>query len=150
MSIPRRFVPFAWAAAAVAVFAGVALFRPAGRDAGSLRADLGALRSALPTDRWDEQRRGGAIRFTEAAIADGRKALLRFLDDLSARPDDRAAAYAAVRAAVERFNDLNRVHPGFIETGEREELCDFFRKAADALELEYEDGDITLPWRTFW
>jgi hypothetical protein len=65
--------------------------------------------------------------------------------ELGPRPKKRAVA-AIVRRAVEKLNELDEQHSGFIETGERESLCNEIDEMVHAAGLRRCDG-LADRWR---
>jgi hypothetical protein len=58
------------------------------------------------------------------------------------------AAIPILKACVERFNELDAAHDNFIETEEREDICEHFARMVHAAGLaEYGSGDLTDQWR---
>jgi hypothetical protein len=57
----------------------------------------------------------------------------------------------AFKSSVQAMNNLNRAVPGFIETGEREALCEIYDEIAKSVKLNpenYGEGDgIASEWR---
>ncbi|KAL1412047.1 hypothetical protein Q8F55_003044 [Vanrija albida] len=72
-------------------------------------------------------------------------------------PASYAAIYAAVEKAVTALNDLNEQGEGaYIETGERERLCEYLEQVIEARgvkvddmgrELGFGSGELTDEWR---
>lgn len=74
------------------------------------------------------------------------------LDALVAKLDSAAGnagcIMSAVQDAVLKLNELSKEVERLIETGQREDLCEFIELAAAAAGLEIEAGkDITEEWR---
>jgi len=64
---------------------------------------------------------------------------------------DEETKILAFKSSVEAMNNLNNLIPGFIETGERETLCDLFDEVAKLAGLDpskFGSGDgIASEWR---
>jgi len=63
---------------------------------------------------------------------------------------DKKEKINCIKNAVIKFNELNKhLDQAFIETGEREDLCEIFDNIADAVSIDVNefDNDITLEWR---
>jgi hypothetical protein len=101
----------------------------------------------MPTVLWGERMQEGDDMFTEEAIAASEKALHDYISSLkSLKNATEKAILKRVKAVVTEFNSLNEKYDYFIETLEREELCEFIEEKAQEAGLEPED-DITEEWR---
>ncbi len=107
-------------------------------------------RSHLPTRNWRRRLAEGDHEFTEEKIRAGEEVLEMFLGEVANSAGDEGRLQGSFERAVRAFNRMNRERGGFIETLEREELCEFFNRVADHVELKYSGGDITWEWRTDW
>lgn len=86
--------------------------------------------------------------FTPQALDASDRALDEFLADLAAldQPATEAKALPVVERVVRRFNELNDEFGCFVETLEREELCEYIETALAAAGVRF-DGDVTEQWR---
>lgn len=86
--------------------------------------------------------------FTPQALAASDRALDDFLGELNSldQPVSEATALPVVERVVRRFNALNDEFGYFVETLEREELCEYIETALAAAGVRF-DGDITEQWR---
>ena len=118
----------------------------------SLRAakSLAEFRDLLPTARWRRRMAEGDHEFTDENIGASETVLRKFLDDVAAAGGDAGRQRGAFEKAVKAFDRLNVEMNGFIETGEREDLGEFFNRVADLVGLKYADGDVTWEWRKEW
>jgi hypothetical protein len=106
--------------------------------------------AAASTDMCRRRMAGGDRGFTEDRIRASEEVLVAFLDSIEAADGDAKRQRAAFEVAAKAFDRLNVERGGFIETGEREDLGEFFNRIADHLGIPYEDGDITWEWRKAW
>ncbi|MGO1059174.1 hypothetical protein ACTL32_08605 [Planococcus sp. FY231025] len=85
--------------------------------------------------------------FTDENIAATEKVLQAYREGLShlQNPSDEEIL-RKVKETILRLNALNEKYDSFIETLEREELCDFIMEKAQNAGLETEE-DITEEWR---
>lgn len=90
----------------------------------------------------------GDYMFTPQALAASDRALDEFLAELAAlvQPATEATALPVVERVVRRFNALNDEFGSFVETLEREELCEYIETALATAGVQV-DGDVTLQWR---
>ncbi len=108
---------------------------------------LEEIKRELPTQRWKCEVENGDEHYSEEIIKQSEKALDIFVDNLillGEKPDEKDI-FECIKAVVLRFNELDEEY-FFIETIEREELCDFISKAALLAGLTI-DGDVTEEWR---
>jgi hypothetical protein len=102
---------------------------------------LESLRDKRRFAGWKAYRPDKAIAACRAALREAIDALIA----LGPRPTKRAVA-AAVRRCVEQLNSLDEQYDGFIETGEREELCREIDKIVHAAGLRNAKG-MADRWR---
>jgi hypothetical protein len=105
--------------------------------------NLEKLREAKPTLRWKTSR----YPYSDEVIIQCENVLEDFIRSLEALGDQAKSQdiLQCVRAVVVKFNKLDAVY-SFIETVEREDLCDFIYNAARMTGLDT-DEDITEKWR---
>jgi len=101
-----------------------------------------------PTEEWRESLEEGDELFTEDAITESERVLDEFIDGLISLGDtgNEEGIMKLAEKAVTEFNALNEKYDYYIETLEREDLCDFIMEAAQIAGLET-DEDITEEWR---
>jgi hypothetical protein len=108
-------------------------------------------RDALPTEVW-RRRAAHDPCLTEANIAATEHVLNALVRRLRTSGSEEAI-FGAVRDAVIELNRLGGLHGtrgNFIETQEREELCEFLNRAARDAGLGAEaSADVTWQWRTW-
>jgi len=106
------------------------------------------LKNNKPTEEWKESLEEGDELFTEESITESERTLDDFIDGLIALKDDKSEEkiMELVEKIVTEFNILNDKYDYYIETLEREDLCDFIMEAASLAGLET-DEDITKEWR---
>jgi hypothetical protein len=105
------------------------------------------LRQNKPTAEWLERDEDGEF-FNEENIQATNEVLDAYvtrLEKLGGNPAE-AEVMKAVEEVVTRLNELNEEYEAYIETLEREELCEFIDAVARLAGLESE-GDITEEWR---
>ncbi|MTH55357.1 hypothetical protein GKZ89_18340 [Bacillus mangrovi] len=108
---------------------------------------LAELKKNKPTEEWKERMDEDDDLFTEENIVASEKALDQYLQELEKlKIGNEAEITASVKKVVLKFNELNEEYDYFIETMEREELCEFILEAAQMCGLKIED-DITEEWR---
>lgn len=102
---------------------------------------------ALPTIEWEKRRTDGDDLFTEENIRAANKVLDSFIKNLTVMgglTEKEIMKY--VKQVTQKLNKLNEKYDYFIETLEREELCEYIMEAAGIAGLEF-DEDITEEWR---
>ncbi|WHY61621.1 hypothetical protein QNH42_24140 [Cytobacillus firmus] len=102
---------------------------------------------ALPTKEWETRMADGDDLFTKENIRAANKVLDSFMKNLtqdSGLTEKEIKKY--VKQVTLKLNKLNEKYDYFIETLEREELCEYIMEAAGIAGLEF-DGDITEEWR---
>lgn len=114
-------------------------------------SDLSKLRDLLPTHAWRQRHADGDSRFNEGNISATETVLTEFLLTLPAASGSREAILDVVKNVVIALNHLGGFEGtlgNFIETEEREELCEFIVRAAQIAGLATEANvDITEEWR---
>jgi hypothetical protein len=110
--------------------------------------DLANFKNEKPTKRWNECMIEGDDIFAEENIMESEKALDIFIDELISLGNSPGEhqIIRCVEKVVLKFNELNENYDYYIETLEREELCEFIDKAVKAVGLNA-DYDITEEWR---
>lgn len=111
---------------------------------------LKELRNKKPTEIWKDDMEEDDDLFTEENITESEEALDDFIDELISLGDNanEKDIMDCVKKVVIKFNDFNEKYDYYIETMEREDLCEFIIKAAQIAGLET-DEDITEEWREF-
>lgn len=106
------------------------------------------MKNNKPTEEWRESLEEGDELFTEESITESERALDDFVNGLIALKGDKSEEkiMELVKKVVIEFNILNDKYDYYIETLEREDLCDFIMEAAQTAGLET-DEDITEEWR---
>ncbi|QKE73858.1 hypothetical protein HPK19_14015 [Arthrobacter citreus] len=105
------------------------------------------LRKNKPTIQWVENDEDNEF-FNEENINATNEVLDSFinsLEKLGAKPPE-AEIMKIVKDVVIKFNELNEQYDYYIETMEREDLCEFIDTAVSIAGLETDD-DITEEWR---
>ncbi|MFC7371483.1 hypothetical protein ACFQPF_07330 [Fictibacillus iocasae] len=105
------------------------------------------LKKNKPTSDWLENDEDGDF-FNEENISATNKVLDAYISTLQklgsgAEEDD---ILEAVEKVVTQLNELNEGYDHYIETSEREDLCEFIQTAAELAGLET-DEDVTEEWR---
>lgn len=109
---------------------------------------LEELKAEFPTKLWRQRMTEFDDQFNEDCLKDSDRLLNMFVDELIAAKEDPKTIMDTVRKVVVYFDDINDLHDYFIETMEREELCEFIDKAAKVAGLKVDQGvDITEEWR---
>lgn len=106
------------------------------------------LKNNKPTEEWRESLEEGDELFTEESIAESERVLDEFVDALISLGDNgsKEEIMKLAEKAVLEFNALNEEYDYYIETLEREDLCDFIMEAAKLAGLNTQE-DITEEWR---
>lgn len=101
---------------------------------------LEATKSKYPFDRWEESREHGLEQYTTENCDKARgifDELIANLVSLGSEADE-SDKIAAFETAVMALNDLNEeLDECFIETGEREDLCELCNVIAEAARIDY-------------
>ncbi|KWU67714.1 MULTISPECIES: hypothetical protein [Priestia] len=105
------------------------------------------LKNNKPTAAWQQRMEDDEI-FTAENIKATDEILETYMNRLKGSVDKMSEQdiLEYVKEVVIGLNELNEQFDYFIETLEREELCEFIIKAANAAGLETEE-DITEEWR---
>ncbi|MGG0340632.1 hypothetical protein ABEY50_11315 [Priestia megaterium] len=105
------------------------------------------LKNNKPTAAWQQRMEDDEI-FTAENIKATDEILETYMNRLKGSVDKMSEQdiLKYVKEVVIGLNELNEQFDYFIETLEREELCEFIIKAANAAGLETEE-DITEEWR---
>lgn len=104
----------------------------------------------LPTFEWKKRKDEGDEIFTDKAISDVEKLLTSYLQTIADLTKEKKASniYNSIKKIVTALNKINEKNDGFIETMEREELCDFINVIVRKTGLEIEASiDLTEQWR---
>jgi len=101
-----------------------------------------------PTAEWKERMDEGDALFTDEMIKATNEVLNSYINNLKQLGDKPTEQdiLECVEEVVVRLNELDEEYDHFIETMEREELCEFIIEAARIAGLECEE-DITEEWR---
>ncbi|MCG7313987.1 hypothetical protein ABEP17_05965 [Priestia flexa] len=103
------------------------------------------LKDSKPTLEWQERMEEDEL-FTVENIKATDEILDTYLNSLKESKEIEQDILRYVKQVVLSLNDLNEQFDYFIETLEREELCEFIMEAANRAGLEFEE-DITEEWR---
>jgi hypothetical protein len=111
---------------------------------------IAAYTEILPTTAWRRRKDEGDELFTDKAIDAVDTALKKYATTLIELTNEKKAPaiYNSIKKIVMALNSINDKHNGFIETMEREELCDFINTIVRMTGLEIEPTiDLTEQWR---
>jgi len=106
--------------------------------------------SKLPTVEWKRRKDDGDDLFTDKGITSVETLLKNYLITLADLTTQRKAAniYNSVKKVTTGLNKINDKNDGFIETMEREELCEFINAVVRETGLDIDtDIDLTEEWR---
>jgi len=106
----------------------------------------------LPTLNWTSRKSLGDDLFTEENIRSVEVLLQDYLTKLHSYTLEKKNRniYNSVKKIVLDINRLNQKYGGFIETTEREELCDFIHSAVRKTGFELDESiDLTEQWRNW-
>ncbi|MBI3233156.1 MAG: hypothetical protein HYZ42_03815 [Bacteroidetes bacterium] len=109
-----------------------------------------AYSAKLPTDEWKRRKKEGDDLFTDRGIAAVENLLKDYLLKLTELTTQKKASsiYSSIKKIVISLNTINDKYDGFIETMEREELCEFINNVARQTGLEIDKKvDLTEEWR---
>jgi hypothetical protein len=104
----------------------------------------------LPTVEWRRRKDDGDDLFTEKGITSVETLLKDYLITLADLTTQKKAAniYNSVKKVTTGLNKINEKNDGFIETLEREELCEFINAVVRETGLDIDPGvDLTEEWR---
>ncbi len=104
----------------------------------------------LPTTEWKRRKNDGDDLFTEKGIASVETILKDYLITLADLTIQKKAAniYNSVKKVTTALNKISYKNEGFIETMEREELCEFINAVVRETGLDIDkDIDLTEEWR---
>ena len=115
------------------------------------KSDLELIRENLSIMSWTEKKEDGLEQYSKKNCKKAETIILDLLNQLEkVAENDFDRKEELIKQGVLNLNELNASLDGcFIETGEREELCDLFDNIADAVGLnvpDYQDG-IASKWR---
>ncbi|GKU85057.1 hypothetical protein [Niallia sp. NCCP-28] len=101
-----------------------------------------------PTDAWQERMEEGEDLFTPENIQAANEVLDRFIQQLKSLGEDSSEQriIECVKNVVLQLNEINETYEFFIETMEREELCEFIEAAVGVAGGNWEE-DMTEEWR---
>lgn len=108
------------------------------------------LAEKMPVQQWRHRMADGDDAFTEKGIEAVEKLLNDYLQSLAelARQKKASGIYNSVKKVVNSLNKTNEKHSHFIETLEREELCEFINQAVRMTGLKVDEAiDLTEEWR---
>lgn len=108
------------------------------------------LKIQKPTFKWKDRMLEGDTIFNTEIIVETSKQLDEFIHNLKDAVLKRNSKliYNQTKKFVKSINKLNKKYSYFIETTEREELCEFIDKCIRVTGFEIEKGfDITEEWR---
>jgi hypothetical protein len=104
----------------------------------------------LPTVEWKRRKDEGDDLFTVTGIVAVESLLNNYLLTLAELTTQKKAAniYNSIKKIVTSLNKINDKNGGFIETMEREELCEFINNIVRETGLDIDkDVDLTEEWR---
>ncbi|MBK8808292.1 MAG: hypothetical protein IPO21_17365 [Bacteroidales bacterium] len=104
----------------------------------------------MPTTEWKRRQNEGDNLFTDKGINVIESLLKDYIKTLTELTNQKKATniYNSIKKIVIAINKINDKHAGFIETLEREELCDFINGVIRKTGLEIEQNiDLTEEWR---
>ena len=115
------------------------------------KSDLELIRENLSIMSWTEKKEDGLEQYSKKNCKKAETIILDLINQLEkVAENDFDRKEELIKQGVLNLNKLNASLDGsFIETGEREELCDLFDNIADAVGLnvpDYQDG-IASKWR---
>lgn len=104
----------------------------------------------LPTLKWNRRKKDGDNLFTDKGIVAVESLLKEYLLTLSELTAEKKAAviYNSIKRIVTSLNKINAKNGGFIETLEREELCEFINNVVRETGFDIDkNNDLTEEWR---
>lgn len=111
---------------------------------------VSSFKDNLPTKRWEQSMKEGDDLFTKKAITEIESILLDYIESLSnfTRLKKASNIFNSVKKVVKKINKVNDRNDYFIETLEREELCEFIDNIVLATGFKINEGiDLTEEWR---
>lgn len=113
-------------------------------------SELQVIFNNLSIRNWTENYKEGLKQYSKENCEKALKIIKELIDNLESGELTDSQKLGYIKLAVLDFNRLNNeLMNSFIETGEREELCDIFDNIADAIGIDtqkYKDG-IASEWR---
>lgn len=109
-----------------------------------------AMKMLIPCNDWKERMKNGDSLFTTEAIASSEKLLEVFVEQLALFTRERKVnnIYNSVKRIVKVLNKEHKKFNQFIGTLEREEICEFIKKAIQSTGFQLKEGvDVTEEWR---
>ena len=115
------------------------------------KSDLELIKDRLDIMSWTEKKEKGLEQYSKKNCTKAETIVLELISQLGAvEQNDFAVKEELIKQAVLKLNKFNdSLDGGFIETEEREELCDLFDNIADAVGInvqDYQDG-VASKWR---
>lgn len=106
--------------------------------------DMEKIYQGMPTVKW----RTGMYPYPKELLEESEKALHTFARDLEKLGNGapQQSIMECVEAVVVTFNEIDEKY-SFIETIEREELCEYIYIVAKMAGLDVDGNDITEEWR---
>ena len=104
----------------------------------------------LPTTEWRKRKAEGDDIFSDKGINEVEQLLTKYLQTLTEYTEQKKASniYNSIKKVVSAINKINKQNDSFIDTIEREELCDFINTVIRKTGLVIEDSiDLTEEWR---
>jgi hypothetical protein len=111
---------------------------------------INLLKGKSPTIKWRKRKLKGDDIFTEKAITEVEQLLIKYLQTLTEFTEQKKASniYNSVKKLTTAINIINNKNNSFIETIEREELCNFIHTAIQKTGFQIDkDIDLTADWR---
>jgi len=111
---------------------------------------LTEMKNVQPTFEWQKRLNKGDATFNKTNIAGTSIILSDFIDELTlaVRKKSSRSIYSSTKKVVKSLNNINKKLDYFIDTMEREELCNFIEQAVLTTGFELKEGfDVTEEWR---
>lgn len=109
-----------------------------------------SFKNKLPTIQWKQRMKQGDDLLTRVNIKAIEDILLNFVQQLSVYTSAKKASniFNSIKKVVKEINKTNNQNDHFIETLEREELCEFIDKVINSTGFKIKDDvDLTEEWR---